>query len=116
MDAKETYKQFLSMFYLHPTSVWEEPDPDAATAFIPLDHGEYVFVVMPHEDIFHSQIGIGTKWLVTSSMDGGLTFQGINEEAFEIAFRHVKATADRKQQEFVDRYHWKGHNKPHDKQ
>lgn len=31
-----------------------------------------------------------------------------NALAFEIAFRHVKATADRKQKEFVDRYHLKG--------
>lgn len=107
MNAKETYDQFLSLFYLHPTSVWEEPDPDAATAFIPLDHAEYVFLVMPHEDVFHSQIGIGTKWLVTRDMDGELTFKGINDEAFEIAFRHVKATADRKQKEFVDKYHLK---------
>ena len=41
MDAKETFDQFLSLFYLHPTSVWEEPDHDAATAFIPLDNGEH---------------------------------------------------------------------------
>lgn len=40
MDAKETFDQFLSLFYLHPTSVWEEPDPDATTAFIPLDNGD----------------------------------------------------------------------------
>lgn len=39
MDAKETFDQFLTLFYLHPTSVWEEPDPDATTAFIPLDNG-----------------------------------------------------------------------------
>lgn len=62
---------------------------------------------MPHEDVFHSQIGIGTQWLVTRAMDGTLTFQGTNEDAFEIAFRHVKATADRKQKEFVDKYHLK---------
>lgn len=110
MNAKETFDRFLSLFYLHPTSVWEEPDPDAATAFIPLDHAEYVFLVMPHEDVFHSQIGIGTKWLVTRDMDGELSFKGINDEAFEIAFRHVKATADRKQKEFVDRYHLKGYD------
>lgn len=45
---------------------------------------------------------------MTRDMDGELTFNGINDEAFEIAFRHVKATADRKQKEFVDRYHLKG--------
>lgn len=72
-------------------------------------HGnQYVFLVIQHEDVFHSQIGIVAKWLVTRDMDGELTFKGINDEAFEIAFRHVKATADRKQKEFVDRYHLKG--------
>ena len=107
MTVAETFDQFLSMFYLHPTSVWEEPDPDAATAFIPLDNGEHAWLVMPHEDDFHSQIGYD-RWFATRNMGGSIEFFGINEEAFEIAFRHVKVTADRKQQEFVDRYHLKG--------
>lgn len=70
MDAKETFDQFLSLFYLHPTSVWEEPDPDAATAFIPLDNGEHAWLVMPHEDDFHSQIGYD-RWFATRNMGGG---------------------------------------------
>lgn len=107
MDAKETFDQFLTLFYLHPTSVWEEPDPDATTAFIPLDNGEHAWLVMPHEDDFHSQIGYD-RWFATRNMDGSIEFFGINEDGFEIAFRHVKATADRKQKEFVDRYHLKG--------
>lgn len=109
MDAKETFDQFLTLFYLHPTSVWEEPDPDAATAFIPLDNGEHAWLVMPHEDDFHSQIGYD-RWFATRNMDGSIEFFGINEDGFEIAFRHVKATADRKQKEFVDRYHLKGYD------
>lgn len=69
MDAKETFDQFLTLFYLHPTSVWEEPDPDATTAFIPLDNGEHAWLVMPHEDDFHSQIGYD-RWFATRNMDG----------------------------------------------
>ena len=111
MVAKETFDQFLSLFYLHPTSVWEEPDPDAATAFIPLDHAEYAWLGMPHEDDFHSQIGYD-RWFATRNTDGSIEFFGINADGFEIAFRHVKATADRKQKEFVDRYHLKGYHNP----
>ena len=115
MTVAESFDQFLSLFYLHPTSVWEGPDPDAATAFIPLGNGEHAWLVMPHDDDFHSQIGYDRRF-ATRNMDGSIGFFGINEDGFEIAYRHVKATADRKQQEFVDRYHWNGHNKPHDKQ
>lgn len=44
---------------------------------------------------------------MNATMDGTPTFQETNEDVFEIAFRHVKASANRWWKEHDDKYHLK---------